>query len=137
MKRYEDAKLGERMELQKGDQFRILDTAIPSKNPAGPPRQLLMLYGVMLALGMAVGAVMLAERLDTSLHTVEDLRVRTAVPVLVSIPRMITAADARRQRHRAKVTAMATALGLLLMIGASVYVAHGNEPLAAILTRGR
>ena len=96
-----------------------------------------MLYGVMLALGMAVGAVMLAERLDTSLHTVEDLRVRTAVPVLVSIPRMITASDARRQRHRAKVAAMATALGLFLMIGASVYVAHGNEQLAAMLTRGR
>src|SRR5947208_589697 len=137
LKRYEDAKLGERMELQKGDQFRILDTAIPAKKPAGPNRQLLMLYGLMLAAGMAVGAVVLAERLDTSLHTVEDLRVRTAVPVLVSIPRMITASDARRQRHRAKVAAMATALGLFLMIGASVYVAHGNEQLAAMLTRGR
>jgi polysaccharide chain length determinant protein (PEP-CTERM system associated) len=137
LKRYEDAKLGERMELQKGDQFRILDTAIPSKNPAGPPRQLLMLYGVMLAVGMAVGAVVLAERLDTTPHTVEDLRVRTAVPVLVSIPRMITASDAARQRRRAKMAAMASALGLLLMIGASVYVAHGNEQLAAMLTRGR
>ncbi|PYM36074.1 MAG: hypothetical protein DME15_04940 [Candidatus Rokuibacteriota bacterium] len=96
-----------------------------------------MLYGLMLAAGMAVGAVVLAERLDPSLHTVEDLRVRTAVPVLVSIPRMITASDARRQRHRRKVNTMAAALGLLLMIGASAYIAHGNEQLAAILARGR
>jgi succinoglycan biosynthesis transport protein ExoP len=137
VKRYEDAKLGERMELQKGDQFRILDTAIPARNPTGPNRDLLMLYGLMLAVGMAVGAVVLAERLDTTLHTVEDLRVRTAVPVLVSIPRMITASDARRQRRRAKAAATAVALGLALMVGASAYIAHGNEQLAALLARGR
>jgi amino acid permease len=50
---------------------------------------------------------------------------------------MVTASDAKRQRHRAKVTAMAAALGLLLMVGASAYIAHGNEQLAAILARGR
>jgi protein tyrosine kinase modulator len=137
LKRYEDAQLAERMEQQKGAQFRILDPAIPSKQPAGPNRRLLILYGLMLSLGMAVGAVVLAERLDTSLHTVDDLRAKIPVPVLVSIPRVITAWDARRHRQRVALAGISVTLGLVLIVGASAYIAYGNEQLTAMLARGR
>src|SRR5439155_12145714 len=127
LKRYEDALLAERMEQQKGDQFRILDPAIPSKQPAGPNRRLLILYGLMLSLGMAAGAVVLAERLDTSVHTVDDLKARTLVPVLVSIPRITTDSDARRHRQRVALATVAPALGLARLVGMSAYIAHGHE----------
>lgn len=137
LRRYEDALLAERMEQQKGGQFRILDAAIPPKVPAGPNRQLLILYGLMLSLGMAAGAVVLAERLDTSLHTIDDLRARTPVPVLVSIPQIITDSDARQRRQRVALAVISVTLGLALIGGASAYIAHGNEQLAWMLARGR
>jgi succinoglycan biosynthesis transport protein ExoP len=136
-KRYDDALLAERTEQQKGDQFRILDPAIPSKQPAGPNRMRVIVFGLMLSLGMAAGAIVLAERLDTSLHTVDELRARTPVPVLVSIPRMITDSDARRYRQRVALAALSVVLGLGLIVGASAYVARGNEQLASMLARGR
>jgi succinoglycan biosynthesis transport protein ExoP len=137
VKRYEEAQIGERMEQQKGHQFRILDPAIPSKQPAGPHRMRVIVFGLMLSLGMAAGAVMLAERLDTSLHTIDELRARASVPVLVSIPRIITDSDARRYRQRVALAAISVTLGLALIVGASAYVAHGNEQLAWMLARGR
>ncbi len=136
-KRYEDALLAEQVERRKGAQFRLLDPAIPSPRPAGPNRQLLVLYGLMLALGTAGAAVLLAERLDTSLHTIDDLRARTPGPVLVSIPRIITGAEARRHRQRVALAAIAVTLALALIVGACAYVAHGNEQLASLFARGR
>jgi hypothetical protein len=96
-----------------------------------------IVFGLMLSLGMAAGAIVLAERLDTSLHTVDELRARTPVPVLVSIPRMITDSDARRYRQRVALAALSVVLGLGLIVGASAYVARGNEQLASMLARGR
>jgi succinoglycan biosynthesis transport protein ExoP len=137
LKRYEDAQIGERMEQQKGDQFRILDAAIPAKQPTGPNRWLLTLYGLMLALATAAGAILLAERFDTSLHTIDDLRARIPLPVLVSIPRIITDSDGRRYRQRVALATISVTLGLALIVGASAYIAHGNDQLAWMLVRGR
>ena len=67
---------------QKGEQFRVLDPAIPSSQPAAPNRPALSLLVLVLSLGLAAGVVMLAEQLDTSFHTVEDLRTFSPLPVL-------------------------------------------------------
>jgi peptidoglycan/LPS O-acetylase OafA/YrhL len=89
----------------------------------------------MLSLGLAAGAVMLAEQLDTSFHTVDDLRTFTRVPVLVSIPRIVTEADASRRRWRFRLAAAVAMLGLALIIGASYLVAQGSVPLVGPLAR--
>lgn len=135
LKRYEDAQLAESMEAQqKGEQFRILDPAVASQHPAAPNRSRLLLLSLMLSLGMAVGAVVLAEQLDTSFHSVDDLRTFTSVPVLASIPKIVTAADMRRQRRRACLLALLAMLGLALMVGTGYFVGHGNEQLVSRLT---
>src|SRR5712692_9583871 len=73
LKRYEEAQLAESMEQrQKGEQFRILDPAIPGQEPAAPNRLRLVLTSLMLSLGLAVGAVVLAEHIDTSFHSIDD-----------------------------------------------------------------
>jgi polysaccharide chain length determinant protein (PEP-CTERM system associated) len=138
MKRYEDAQLAESMEQrQKGEQFRILDPAIVSKNPVGPNRVRLAVKGLMLALGAAIGAMVVAERLDTSLHTTDDLRRLTSVPVLAVIPVIATKADVRRRRRRFWLGAVSAAMGLALVLGASYYIGHGNDQLVWMLTPGR
>src|SRR5205823_7811102 len=69
LKRYEEAQLAESMEQrQKGEQFRVLDPAVPPKEPVAR-RARLMSIALVLSLGLAAGAVMLAEQLDTSFHS--------------------------------------------------------------------
>ena len=136
LKRYEEAGLAESMEQrQKGEQFRVIEPAAPSERPVAPERVRLMLMGLLLSLGLAVGAVMAVEQFDTSFHTVDDLRAFTTVPVLVSIPPLITQTDLAHQRWRAKIVALSVAVGLAGIVVLSYFVAKGNEQLAWLLVK--
>jgi succinoglycan biosynthesis transport protein ExoP len=137
-KRLEEAQLAESMEQrQKGEQFRILDSAVPASTPAAPNRPRLMLMGLMLSLGLAVAAVVAAEQLNPAFHSVDELRAFTSMPVLVSIPRIVIAADTARSRRRVRVAAVVSAFGLVLIVGTSYFIAHGNEQLVSLLAPAR
>ncbi|MCI0545920.1 MAG: Wzz/FepE/Etk N-terminal domain-containing protein [Candidatus Rokubacteria bacterium] len=136
--KYGEAQIAESMEQrQKGEQFRILDPALPMRAPAAPKRLPLSVLALALSLGLAALAVVVMETLDTSFHSVDELRRFTSVAVLASIPVVLTDGDARRRR-RAMTLALATgALGLVLIVGLSYLLAHGNESLVVLLSRGR
>jgi uncharacterized protein involved in exopolysaccharide biosynthesis len=138
LKRYEEAQLSESLEQrQKGEQFRILEAAVPGSLPSAPNRPRLFLMSLVLSLGLAVGLVVLAEQLDSSFHTLDDLRAVTTVPVLVSIPRIVTDRDVRRRRWRVQLATAAAVCGLVLIVGASYFVALGNEQLLRMVSPGR
>src|SRR5712691_136530 len=134
--RQREADVGESMEQrQKGEQFRIIEPAIASEEPAAPNRAQLIAIGLLLSLGLAVGAVLLAEQSDTSFHTVEDLRASFEAPALVSIPRIVTAADVRARRRRFGFAAASTLLSLAVIIGASYFLANEHGPLALLILK--
>jgi polysaccharide chain length determinant protein (PEP-CTERM system associated) len=136
LKRHEEAQLAESMEQrQKGEQFRVLDPAVPNSQPAAPNRLRLLLMIVAGSLGVAVGAVVLAEQVDTSFHEVGDLRAFSNVPVLVSIPRIVTPSDQRRSAWRMRLATTATLVGLFVIVGVAYFAANGNERLAMFLAR--
>jgi polysaccharide chain length determinant protein (PEP-CTERM system associated) len=136
-KREEAAQLAESMEQrQKGEQFRILEPAMPSQIPAAPNRLRLLVVSLVLSLGLAGGAVMVAEMLDTSFHSAKELRDFSIVPVLVSIPRIVTHADRQREQRRFHLAAAGAMLGLVLIAGASYFIGHGNEQLVQMLAGG-
>jgi polysaccharide chain length determinant protein (PEP-CTERM system associated) len=133
-KRYEEAQLAESMEQrQKGEQFRVLDPAVPSHTPAAPKRLQLLLVALLGSVGLGVGAAMLAEHLDTSFHTLDDLRAFSRVPVLVSIPRIVTATDRRWRRVRQSLAATAGVVALAAIAGGAYFIAHGNEQIVTLL----
>jgi len=137
LKRYEEAQLAANLEQgQKVEQFRILDAAIPPRDPAAPSRPRLFAIGLFLAIGMAVGAVLLAERIDTAFHNIEDLRAFVSVPTLFSIPLIATAADRRRRWRRLALTTVSVIVGLTLIIAGSHAVGRGNEQIARLAARG-
>jgi polysaccharide biosynthesis transport protein len=136
-KRFEEAQLAESMEQrQKGEQFRILDSAVPASTPTAPRRSRLLIMSFALSLALGAGAMVLAELLDTSFHSAAELRAYTTVPLLVNIPRIITEADARRGRWRFRFAAVGAVVGLVLVAALSYLIAHGNEQLAQLLSRG-
>jgi succinoglycan biosynthesis transport protein ExoP len=137
-KRYEEAQLAESMEqVQKGEQFRILDAAVPRASPAAPNRPKLLLMLLVLSLGAAVGAAVVAEMLNTSFRSAEELRAFTGVPILARIPRIVTEADRRWWRLRFRLATAAAILGLAVLVGAFHIVARGNEQLVRVLDRDR
>jgi polysaccharide chain length determinant protein (PEP-CTERM system associated) len=138
LKRYEEAQLSENLEQrQKAEQFRILEPAVTPTVPASPDRFRFLILSLCLSVGVAVGMMVLAEYLDKSFHTIEDLRAFANAPVVLSLPLIVTAADIRRRRWRAALTGLAAAFSLALIVGASYFVARGNEQLLRLLTPGQ
>jgi succinoglycan biosynthesis transport protein ExoP len=142
LKRQEEARLAESLEQrQQGEQFRLLEPATPSAQPSKPDRRKLAMVGLMAALGLAAGAVFLTEQLDTSFHTVDDLRTFSQVPVLVNLPRIVTAGDTWRRRLHFGLGTVATVVGLVLIVFGSYVVVQGKTPelteLKGVLTQAQ
>lgn len=136
LKKYADAQQAESLEQsQKGEKFRVLDAALPPNYPSAPNRFLLKVLSLLAALGFAAAVVALAERLDTSFHTVDNLRAFTKVPVLASIRRIVTEKDRWRSRWLLGLRLAAATAVLALVVGFSYYYARNNEGVVYMLSR--
>jgi polysaccharide biosynthesis transport protein len=138
LKRYEEAQLASSLEQgQNVEQFRILDAALPPRDPIAPNRLRLLVFGLVLAIGLAVGAVMVAEKLDTAFHRIEDLRAFINVPTLGRVPLIPSRAQTRSKRRRACLAAVSAVVGVVLVVAGARYVAHGNEQIVRLMERSR
>jgi protein tyrosine kinase modulator len=120
---------------QGGEEFRILDPAVPPTVPAGPNRALLLAAVWGLALAVGYGGALVVDQLDTSFHSVDELRAFTHVPVLASIPRITTRGETWRRVAVSCGVAVLVA-GLLVAAGTSAFrYAHGRHGISRILSR--
>ena len=90
----------------------------------------------MLAFALIGCVTESAEQLDTSFHSIDDLRSFVRVPTLFSIPLITTAADARRQWRRFALTTVVAVIGLGLIAAGVRHVATGNERIVRMVSRG-
>lgn len=136
-KRYEEAQLAESLERgRQTEQFRILDPATPPGTPSAPARLRLIAAGVIFALLLAVGAMIAAEQLDTSLHTIEDLQRVVNDRTVFSIPLIQTGTATRRYWRRVGLTTAAVAVGVALVVAGVRHVATNNERVVRLVARG-
>jgi polysaccharide chain length determinant protein (PEP-CTERM system associated) len=119
---------------QKGERFRIIEPASMPERPVGPNRLRLLLVGLVLALGASTLAVVLAEQVDTSYRSVDEVRASLPVSALWAIPRIATERDRARRAGQRRLATAAVALGLLAVVGSTFAVAHRNDTLVALLT---
>ena len=104
---------------QKGEQFRVLDSAVPPPDPASPRRLVIIVVGLMLGLALGGGVGLLLESADSSFHGARDLQQKLRIPVLAEIPAILLDADrAAARRHRIRV-AIATAAVVLFVLAGS------------------
>lgn len=114
-----EAKVSEGLEVQrKGERFSLIDPPGLPESPEKPNRKAIVLLGVILAMAGGAGAAALAEHLDHSIRTPEQLlRVTQAFPLAV-IPYMPNQADvgrALRRRGRIRMAGLG-AVALLLLL---------------------
>ena len=137
LKQYEEAQLAAKLEQgQNVEQFRILDPALPPLAPAAPNRSWLMLMGLVGALALALAAVVMVERFDTTFHDADDLRAFADVPMLATIRQVATRAAARRRRLQRLLVAASVVVALTVIVAGTYYVAKGNEQLVRMMVRG-
>ena len=134
LKRYEEAQLVQSMESDRqGERFRILEAAVAPEGPTAPNRPFILLLGVLAAIGLAGAAVVAAEQVDTSFHSLDELKAFTSVPVLATVP-VIGASRGRAVGRAALVSA-----SILIVVGltatAAAMLAQGNEDLVRLLVR--
>ncbi len=111
---------------QKGEQFRVLESAFPPPDPTSPNRPVLLAVGVMLGLALGAGVGVLLEGADSSFHEPRDAQSSLNLPVLAAVPAIFLDADhaaLRRQRVRLGLaTGMLVVLVLLSSAGGYVLV---------------
>jgi polysaccharide chain length determinant protein (PEP-CTERM system associated) len=137
-KRYEEAQLAESMEQrQKGEQFRILDPAMPADEPIAPGRGRLTMMSVLLSVALGVAMVVASERIRPAFHTADAVRMFTTVPVLLSIPAIVTGRDLARRKRHARLASIGIVLAMAILFGVAYLIASGNEYLVSLMMRGR
>ena len=134
-KRYDQALLEQGAEGSAAPRFRILDPAMAPSEPVAPNRPVLLVLVVLAALTVAMGAVALSDRLDTSFHTADDVRAFTRVPVLASIPRIVTEGDLLRRRRWFWAAAAAVVLAQALLVPTLHSFARSQDALVSMLAR--
>lgn len=91
LQRLENARVSKEIELtNKGETFRIVDPAIPPLFPVKPDRVKMILLGIFLGIGAGIGIVFLLDYFDHSLKDEETIEENLKIPILATIPKIIT-----------------------------------------------
>jgi polysaccharide chain length determinant protein (PEP-CTERM system associated) len=134
-RRVDEARLAERAERNpESQEFSILDSALPPGQPTGPARWLLLVVGLIGSALFGVAVAFVVDRLDTSFHSIDDLRAFTRVPVLAAIPEMPDRREQRRRRYRAIVAAGASIVALAALGQGAYLFASSSDRVARVLS---
>jgi capsular polysaccharide biosynthesis protein len=121
MRKSEDAKVAANLERRQiGEQFKVLDTARLPEKPFSPDRLLFYLSGLGGGLAFGIGLVGLLEYRDSTLRTDHDVITALALPVLATIPAIITREDRQFMRRRRLVFMAAGAVAVVVITGAGL-----------------
>jgi polysaccharide biosynthesis transport protein len=116
-----EAKVAEGLEVQrKGERFSLIDPPSLPEKPFKPNRMAIVLLGIILAVGGGLGAGAVAESLDHSIRTPEQLLALTHHFPLAVIPFMPNEEDVSRVRLRRRLAQTAG----LSVVGTALIIVH-------------
>jgi polysaccharide biosynthesis transport protein len=111
----DDAKLGERLELDKqAERFEVLEQPITPTEPTRPNRPLILFGGLGMAAAAALGLALLLEMLNRTVRSAGDIARVLGQPPLAAIPYITTGGELRRGRWR---------VGLVMLLGLATVAA--------------
>lgn len=123
-----EAELAVNMEKkQKGEQFRIIDSARLPEKPVSPNMMKLFAIFVVLGLGIGGGVAFLLEFLDHSFKRPDDIESYLGITVLATIPLIIQPGDLVKKRVAAIFSILAVICSLTLLAGFSLVTLVGQD----------
>ena len=115
------AQVAEQLERErKAERFTLIEPAVYPEKPFRPNRSLIVLFGLVLALVGAVGAISLREALDRTVHGTRDVIRVLQVPMLAVLPALPSPALLRRRTNVRR----ATLAAMIVLAFAAVAVFH-------------
>ncbi|MEE9543189.1 MAG: XrtA system polysaccharide chain length determinant [Thermodesulfobacteriota bacterium] len=98
--------------------FKVIDPAVIPIKPAKPDRVVYMLFGLLAGIIGGGGAVFVRENyLDTSFKTLDDFKEAISIPVIATIPTILTKAAVIETRKRDIWIFSVTAFYLAVVVG--------------------
>lgn len=123
-----EAQLAVNMEKkQKGEQFYILDTARIPEKPISPDMKKLFIIVLLAGLGGGVGLIYLSEYLDKSFRSQEDLELTLDLPVISTIPVLLSRKQKILQGLHGAVTVCFICGSVVLLLGFSMITFKGLD----------
>lgn len=135
LKQYEQARLAQSSAGAAGSQYRILDPAVVPREAAGPARMRLVLIALLLSIGIAAAAVFTTEQLNVSFHSVDELRAFTRLPVLATVPQIVTPVDAWKDRFRFGFVSLSVVAATLITAEMARLLGHGSTQFVWMIAR--
>ena len=112
-----EAKISQGLEQdQKGERFTLIDPPRFPEKPFKPNRILILLIGLILAVGAGFGTVILQDLMDTSIRDPEALASAMGAPVLSVLPEILTAEDLKKRRLKWRAIVISIIAGLILSV---------------------
>jgi uncharacterized protein involved in exopolysaccharide biosynthesis len=115
---------------QRGERYRVIESAQPPEKPVEPNRPLVFAIGAVLGLAAGLTALVIRELSDARLHTVEDLQAVVPLPVLATVPVIRLPAEIAEMRARLRRFGLSSAAALLAtaIVGGAVWLYTRASP---------
>lgn len=110
---------------QKGEQFKVIDSAKLPSMPVEPDIRKIMLMTLFLGLGLGCGLAYLMEMMDTSYRTPGDAEKETQLPVLVNFPFILTEMELKHIKRKNILAYTGVSAGFILSVVGIVIAVKG------------
>lgn len=121
LQKLENARVSKNIEFtEKGETFRVVDPAKVPLTPFKPNRVKMILLGIFLGIASGIGAVLGLEYFDHSFKDVETIEAILELPVLSTIPKIVTEDDELSAKRLDKKVLIAS--GAYLSIIGAVFI---------------
>jgi hypothetical protein len=99
---------------QKGEQFQLLDAANFPLKPIRPNRPMIVLIGLIVGLGGGFALAFVWDNLDKSFKQSDEINAYVNLPVLATVPALLTRSSVLEQRRSHGILILAS-LGVLVI----------------------
>ncbi len=118
---------------QRGERYRVIESAEPPESPVEPNRPLVFAIGAILGLVAGIAALVVRELTDQRLATLADLQAAIPLPVLGSVSLIRLPAEIAEMRARIRRWSLggAAAAVVMLLVGSAVWFFATRPPAEA------
>ena len=104
---------------QKGERFTLAEAPRLPEKPFKPNRLIIVVIGIVLGIGAGVGTLALREFTDMSVRSADRLSQLTAMPILATVPVIVTPHYVNRRRMR--IVFISIAFLVVVAVGIAVF----------------